>query len=124
MLLLQVQPDEELRQLIGDRIRIHRGHAKMTQQQLANAIGGVDKTQISKWEHGHAAPTTLQLLHLAVALGRRPEVFVDGLVQPTWELIALGLPEDAKTIVFDLANYLKERGPRLRGETGEVTKGA
>ncbi len=122
MLLLQVD-DKQLRSGIGDRIRMYRGHAKLTQAQLAHAID-VDKTLISKWEHGHAAPTTLQLLHLSVALGRRPEIFVEGLVQPTWELIALGLPEDAKTIVFDLANYLKERGPRLRGETDEVTRGA
>jgi len=39
-------------------------------------------------------------------------------VQPTWELIALGLPEDAKAIVYDLVTYLRERSrnsdPRAR----------
>jgi transcriptional regulator with XRE-family HTH domain len=120
MLLRQVH-DEQLRQLIGDRIRIARGRSKLTQQQVAAAVGGVDKTQISKWEHGHAAPTVLQLLHLGVALGQRPESFLEGLVQPTWELIALGLPDDAKAVVYDLANYLKERQPRPQPTT-EVTK--
>jgi transcriptional regulator with XRE-family HTH domain len=120
-----MKTDAELRHLIGDRIRMHRGHAKQTQRQLARAIGGVDKTQISKWEHGHAAPTVLQLLHLAVALGRRSEVFLEGLVQPTWEFTTLELPDDAKTIVTDLANYLKQRVPRLPLESNETkTKGA
>ena len=110
MLLLQVH-DEELRRLIGERIRIARGRSKLTQQQVAKAIGGVDKTQISRWEHGHTAPSALQLLHLGLALGERPETFLEGLVQLTWEKIALDLPDDAKAIVYDLANYLKAQGP-------------
>jgi transcriptional regulator with XRE-family HTH domain len=122
MLLLQVD-DEELRRLIGERIRIARGRSKLTQQQVAKAIGGVDKTQISKWEHGHAAPSALQLLHLGLALGERPETFLEGLVQLTWEKIALDLPDDAKAIVYDLAKYLKERGPVPR-PASEINKGA
>ena len=102
MLLLQVQ-DEELRRLIGERIRIARGRSKLTQQ--------------------HAAPSALQLLHLGRALGERPETFLEGLVQLTWEKIALDLPDDAKAIVYDLAKYLKERGPVPR-PASEIIRGA
>ena len=133
MLQLQVQEQERrrlkeakeanLRRLIGERIRIARGRSKMTQAQVARAIGDIDKTQISKWEHGHAAPSALQLLHLGVALGERPETFLEGLVQLTWEKIALDLPADAKAIVYDLAKYLKERGP-VPQPASEINRGA
>lgn len=119
MLLLQVE-DARLRQLIGDRIKKARGKSKLTQEQVAKKIGGIDKTQISKWEHGHTAPSALQLLHLSEAVGERAETFIEGLVEPTWEQIALGLPTEAKAIVYDLANYLKDH-PTPRPSVPEMS---
>lgn len=111
MLLVQVEvrpvlTDARLRQLIGERLKAKRGK-RLTQRQLAEAIG-VDKTLISKWEHGHASPTTLQLLHLGTALGERPETFIEGLVEPHWEQLAHGLAPQAKAIVYDLVKLLRE----------------
>lgn len=113
MLLLPVD-DSEICQTIGERIRSARGKAKLTQRQVAAALGGIDPGQVSRWERGKAAPTVLQLLRIGGRCNARPETFIEGLVEPTWEQLTHGLDSDAQAIVYDLAKALQTRGrPRV-----------
>ncbi|CAM5251562.1 hypothetical protein SGLAM104S_01651 [Streptomyces glaucescens] len=56
------------RRAIGDRIRILRRHAGLSQLQLGDRIGRDHKT-IHRWEAAATEPTLTDLLLLADALG-------------------------------------------------------
>lgn len=56
------------RETIHERIRSLRERRGLTQTDLARACG-VDKTSVSKWEHGTSAPSRKRLDKVARALG-------------------------------------------------------
>ncbi len=64
---------------IGERIELARKKAGLTQQELADKVGGITKQSISKYEIGKSVPSSGVLLRLANTLG----VTLDFLVRPT-----------------------------------------
>ena len=54
---------------IGERIRLLRRQNRMTQEQLGEMLGGLDKTTIHKYEAGKAAITANTLLQIATIFG-------------------------------------------------------
>jgi transcriptional regulator with XRE-family HTH domain len=60
-------------------IRRYRDMAKLSQQQLADSVG-VSKGFISALEGGRSVPNLDMLVQIADALGVRPGVLVDGMV--------------------------------------------
>ncbi|MGI6151239.1 MAG: helix-turn-helix domain-containing protein [Christensenellales bacterium] len=50
------------------RIAEHRKRAGLTQQELAEKLG-IDRSTVTKWETGAAAPLTAKLPEIAKALG-------------------------------------------------------
>jgi transcriptional regulator with XRE-family HTH domain len=103
-----------MRKEIGARLRSARGKAKLTQKTVATALGDIDPGQISRWERGKSAPSVLQLLHMGARCNARPETFIEGLVEPTWEQLTNGLDGPAQAIVYDLAKVLQNRAlPQL-----------
>lgn len=94
---------------IGQRIRSARGKAKLTQKAVAAALDDIDPGQISRWERGKAAPSVLQLLRIGVRCNVRPETFIEGLVEPTWEQLTTGLDTQAAALVYDLVKTLQGR---------------
>lgn len=57
------------RRAVGDRIRIARERANLTQERLGEHAG-VDRQAINRIELGHASPRLDTLIRLADALGR------------------------------------------------------
>lgn len=108
-----------MRQLMGERIRRARTQRKLTQLQVAHALK-IDKGQISRWERGKNAPSVMQLLHLASYCGTRPETFIEGLVEPTWEQLAHGLDGQAQAVIYDLAKLLRDRPTLVPTESARV----
>lgn len=60
---------QNLRKLIGERIRFARETFGLNQQQFAAAICHVKSTQPSLWEKGHRLPPITELPNIARALG-------------------------------------------------------
>jgi len=61
-------------------IRHYRDRANLSQQQLADSVG-VSKGFISAIEGGRSVPNIDMLVQIADALGVRPGVLIDALVQ-------------------------------------------
>lgn len=74
---------------IGDYIRIVRKFRKMTQEQLANAIG-VNRSLISKYEKNMIEPSIKQLKKISETLG----VDILDIESETWDL------EDDEVLMF------------------------
>ena len=55
-------------QTLGERIRAARQAAGLSQEKLAERLG-LTRQAVTKWETGHSAPSTENLLHLAEVLG-------------------------------------------------------
>jgi len=53
---------------LGEAIKAHRAHCKMSQEFVAEAIG-VSRQAVSKWELGTSEPSTSNLLALAKLFG-------------------------------------------------------
>lgn len=60
--------EDDVRQKWGQAIRLQRRARKMTQVQLAEAVG-VDQTTVSSWEKGRKAPGVDRQLVIARVLG-------------------------------------------------------
>jgi len=60
---------------LGERIASERERAGITQERLAATVG-LERSAISRIEHGEQAVDALKLLAIADALGRHPSVFV------------------------------------------------
>ena len=54
----------EVKKSLGEAIKQHRTHCKMTQEFVAEAIG-VSRQAVSKWESGASDPSTSNLISLA-----------------------------------------------------------
>jgi len=54
----------ETRKSLGEAIKEHRTHCKMTQEFVAEALG-VSRQAVSKWENGTSDPSTSNLIALA-----------------------------------------------------------
>lgn len=62
---------------LGGRIRKARGHAGLTQLQLAGRIGA-DRIQVSKWERGRNEPTLRYLRRISETTGVSVQELVGG----------------------------------------------
>lgn len=54
----------EVRKSLGESLKQHRTHCKMTQEFVAETIG-VSRQAVSKWESGTSDPSTSNLLAIA-----------------------------------------------------------
>ncbi|MFJ2719348.1 helix-turn-helix domain-containing protein [Streptomyces sp. NPDC087437] len=61
---------------IGERIRLARTEAKMSQVELGERVGRDHKT-IHRYETAQRVPTLFDLLLIANALGKRPSELID-----------------------------------------------
>jgi len=66
--MLQLATENELRDIIGGRIREHRARLGWTQTDLAGAVG-VHQVTVALWEGGRQLPTRVNVELLAEALG-------------------------------------------------------
>lgn len=57
-----------MRKSLGEAIKEHRTHCKMTQEFVAEALG-VSRQAVSKWENGTSDPSTGNLIALAKLFG-------------------------------------------------------
>ncbi len=62
---------------LGKKIRLGRVEMDLTQTQLAQRIGGKQKS-ISRYETGASLPSLDTLVKIARALKKRPSHFIDG----------------------------------------------
>ena len=53
---------------LGEILKQHRMHCKMTQEFVAETLG-VSRQAVSKWENGTAAPSTTNLMAMAKLFG-------------------------------------------------------
>lgn len=65
----------EARRSLGEVLKDHRLHCKMTQEFVAESLG-VSRQAVSKWETGAADPSTSNLLALAKLFGVSAEVLL------------------------------------------------
>ncbi|MDN6713220.1 MAG: helix-turn-helix domain-containing protein [Acetobacter sp.] len=73
---------------LGQRIKILRKTAGLTQQQVADALG-VSRPAIAFWETGREGSARKHIPKLAALLHVEPEVFLTGYVQEDIDLIVL-----------------------------------
>ena len=60
-----------VRRSLGEVLRSHREHCKMTQELVAEKVG-VSRQAVSKWESGTAEPSTSNLIKVARLYGVDP----------------------------------------------------
>jgi transcriptional regulator with XRE-family HTH domain len=68
-------------------LRRHRDAAGLSQQQLADSVG-IAKSYISSLELGYRAPHLNLLVKIAQALGVRPGILVDAMVEEAERIFA------------------------------------
>lgn len=70
----------EFRDRVGDRIKVRRTAAGLSQSELARKLPGdrIEGGQVSRWERGEMFPTYANLLALARALGCSEELLLCG----------------------------------------------
>lgn len=68
---------------VGERISLLRKEQKISQGQLAEALG-ISRQAVSKWENGQSSPDTLNLIRLAEALNTEVEYLATGR-KPTYD---------------------------------------
>ena len=65
----KITPEQEvIRRSLGEALKAHRQNCGMTQEYVAEALGG-SRQAVSKWETGTAEPSTSNLLALAKLYG-------------------------------------------------------
>ena len=72
--------DDNIGRRIGDRLRVLRKAADLTQPQLAERVGGMEPETISRYERGVRVPTLVVLAELAQALGSDLDGFLADLI--------------------------------------------
>ncbi len=82
---------------IGERIKLARKKAGLTQQELADRVGDLTKQSISKYETGKSIPSSGVLLRLGKAL----DVTIDFLIRPS-------------ALTLDAAKFRKRANVRAR----------
>ena len=71
-------PEQEIiRRSLGEALKAHRQQSGMTQEYVAEALGG-SRQAVSKWENGAAEPSTSNLLALAKLYGVDPGDLLKG----------------------------------------------
>lgn len=65
---VDLTPAQALRLKQGERIREYRRFCKLSQEQLATAVG-VSKAAVSQWETGQTSPQETSRVAIAHALG-------------------------------------------------------
>lgn len=63
---------------LGERIKENRKAKKLTQKQLAELLGGIDHSTVSKWESDTYEPDTTSLNKLAGILGVTVDYLIGG----------------------------------------------
>lgn len=102
---------------IGKRIRLRRQALKLTQQQLADAVG-VDRATVSAWERGRHMPERNEgaiekALGISLADEEEPEVYTDPVERAIWEDPAL--PRSRKrALIEQLRAERREHVPRAQ----------
>ena len=66
--------------MLGDRVRLHRKQAKLSQEDLGEA-SGLHRTYIGHLERGEINPTLLNILKVSAALGIDASELVKGLTE-------------------------------------------
>jgi transcriptional regulator with XRE-family HTH domain len=69
--------DEQMKQMVGQRIREERERRGMTLEQLANAVGVASRGQMSRYESGERGVDSMLLHRIAVALEVPMDAFFD-----------------------------------------------
>jgi len=74
---------------------------------------GIAASQISRWESGQTLPRLYDLVRFANACNTTVDDLLGRKTRPVADQLLLGLDAEAKSVVVDLVEYLRERnGPR------------
>lgn len=112
---------------LGERIKLKRKEKKLTQKQLADLLGGIDNSTISKWESDIYEPDTTSLNRLAEVLGvsvdyltgRKDNGVKNDELPPVVRTLARNynsfLPSD-RELLNDIIKSMSERGKKAKDE--------
>lgn len=78
---------------------------------------GIPASQISRWEAGQTLPRLYELVRFASACNTTVEDLLGRKPHPLADQLLLGLDAEAKAVVVDLVEYLRERRPRKVAST-------
>jgi len=84
------EEEKIVRRFMPGIIRRYRDQANLSQQQLADSVG-VSKGFIAALEGGRRVPDLRMLIQIADALGVRPGVLIDALVEKATKDMSRGL---------------------------------
>ena len=86
--------DEQMKQMIGQRIREERERRGMTLEELAQAVGVASRGQMSRFESGERGVDSMLLHRIAVALEVPMDAFFDA---ERGQVLAMGRAGEAQS---------------------------
>lgn len=98
---------------LGTRIRLARGSKRLTQEQLAVAVGASVRA-VGDWENDRTAPRNLGVLVDVLGeqiLGTETEVYTDPDEAAIWALTAFS-PEERRHMIGELRDRLAQQHNR------------
>lgn len=107
---------------LGERIKKKRTEKKLTQKQLADLLGGIDNSTVSKWESDTYEPDAKSLNRLAEILGASVHYLVSGEVDemdPEVRSLARdikSLRTKDKELLKGLIESMRNKGKEAKGE--------
>lgn len=110
--------DAVLWQRLGSRLRAGRREARLSQQDVATALG-VPRSAVSQMEHGHRRVLALELSQLATLYRTSTRELLD---EPTSTADLLGVDLGARDLesVLLLARFLRHQRQRLRAKSVQI----
>ena len=105
--------DEQMKQMIGQRIREERERRGMTLEELAQAVGVASRGQMSRFESGERGVDSMLLHRIAVALEVPMDAFFDA---ERGQVLAMGRAGEAQSEAMqrmaDAAGAARRHGVR------------
>lgn len=86
--------DEQMKKMVGQRIREERERREMTLEQLAEAVGVASRGQMSRFETGERTVDSVLLRRIAVTLNVPMDAFFDA---ERGEVLAMSRAGDAQS---------------------------
>lgn len=100
---------------LGARIRRARNLKRLSQQQLAIAVGASVRA-VGSWERDRSTPRNLAVVEEFLGISPNgvpePETYTDPVEKAVWEDPTLGTDDDRRAFIFDLRRAKREHARR------------